>query len=262
MGLVVIFCFLQVFIVIPHSLYIWDCIFLKAENCCFSPFTRLWRTRDELTYSTLPDVRMSDLASAEAGRDGEDDSGIDSNSNSTSDNISNTSSQSDDVTAIGTGCVASEENATLMVTTSSLSRVTVAEPVSFASLEPVRATFERKLTMLMQKGMLYVSVIPMSLNLYASKHKRACCLPRILIPILTLVLLVGISVGLLVQLRFDNKPPQFFDPNSNIQKMLDLAGNVTDSNDVNCFDCSAWNGRLGLLSMPHPSHWYSLESSR
>ena len=41
-------------------------------------------------------------------------------------------------------------------------------------------------------------------------------------------------------LKPTDRPPQFFNPNSNIQKMLDLAGNLTSAEAVNCYSCSAW----------------------
>ena len=52
--------------------------------------------------------------------------------------------------------------------------------------------------------------------------------------------LVGIFFSRVCFLRLTDQPPQFFDPDSNLQKMLDLAGNLTDARDLNCWDCSAW----------------------
>ena len=112
-------------------------------------------------------------------------------------------------------------------------------------------TFDRKLTSAMQGGMLYLSMGPMTFHLLrsyvAARLPRMNILSRLLnifAHFMMFLFVLGISVGLLVQLRFNDKPPQFFDPDSNIQKMLDLAGNVTDSSAVNCYNCSAWNSNM------------------
>ncbi len=70
-------------------------------------------------------------------------------------------------------------------------------------------------------------------------------LPLRLVARLTLVFVFSViflmSIGGMVQLKPTDHPPQFFDPDSNIQKMMDLAGNLTDTNTVNCNNCFAWH---------------------
>ena len=80
--------------------------------------------------------------------------------------------------------------------------------------------------------------------------------------------LVGIFFSRIWFLKLTDQPPQFFDPDSNLQKMLDLAGNLTDARDINCWDCSAWYNpgkrshtvqvrlRAGWLLVPSGS-WFS-----
>lgn len=70
-------------------------------------------------------------------------------------------------------------------------------------------------------------------------RKILCWLTR-LIPVVMFVLILGGMSGATSQLKPSDHPPQLFDPNSNIQKMLDLTGNLTESKAVNCWKCSAW----------------------
>lgn len=231
MGLIVLFCFIQVLLVIPDALYIWECVFVKLENLCYYPvYYVIFKTRRSDQYSTLPDIRMSDVA-----RDVDGDSGIDSTASSNSDNISNDSSQSDSSDLMVASVLENDSGMRAIVEqiTPDSDRVN---------------TFDRRLTNAMQTGMLYISMLPMTLHLvraYVASHRprRSTLfhLLNILFHVVIFCALLGVSVALLRQLRFNSKPPQFFDPRSNIQKMLDLAGNVTDSSALNCYNCSAWN---------------------
>lgn len=231
MGLVVLFCFLQVILVIPHVIYIWDCIIVKIENFCFSPVYRVIYRFRRVNTSVLPDVRMSTLARNDS------DSGIDTVSTTNSDNISNSSSQSDP------NAVEPSEDVDLLIPEEPDDNETPEAPPPV-----VQSTPEMRLTILMQKVMFCISVIPMSMHFIANKislkkphFSVLVVIFHIFLRVLILLAVLGTSVGLLLQLRFSDKPPQFFDPDSNIQKMLDLAGNVTDSSAINCYNCSAWN---------------------
>ena len=51
--------------------------------------------------------------------------------------------------------------------------------------------------------------------------------------------LLLISVGLMVQLQPATKPPQLFDHNTNLQLLMDLSTNFSDS-DITCDECSAF----------------------
>jgi hypothetical protein len=246
MGLMVLFCFLQVFLVIPHALCVWDCIFLRLENFVYYlPCTLLGRRRSR--YNALRGVgpvQMSNLLRNEEEGD-DDDSGI----NSVSSNSDNASNDSGDV--IGIGNPDDNEGGDTSVLIVREERRTVVEVVP-AIVVHEDDTFERRVTAYMQKCMLYLSVCPMALHLlfgwYRSRSQTrnrwaVWWLFHILVSLGVLFFVLGVSVGLLVQLRFTNQPPQFFHPDSNIQKMLNLAGNVTDLSAGDCYDqCSAWSG--------------------
>ena len=62
---------------------------------------------------------------------------------------------------------------------------------------------------------------------------------RLLPVVLFVAILAGMTVAM-TKLRPSDHQPQFFDPDSNIQKMLDLEANLTQRVSVNCWDCSAW----------------------
>ncbi len=246
MGLVVLFCFLQVFLVVPHALFMWECFFLKIENFCYALPWLLCSRGQGSQYNTLPDigsVRMSTLARG----DGEDDdSGINSVDSSNADGVSNDSGQSDEAAlAIEISSPGSDATEVEVL----VSRDEESLPVLILDQA---GTFEQKLTLLMQKGMFYLSVAPMSLHLLLNwcKSRRVglTALQRallrvshVLVSLLILLGVLGISVGLLAQLQLTNKPPQFFPADSNMQKMLDLVGNVTDTGSSECYDqCSPW----------------------
>lgn len=215
---------------------------VRIENGCYYPIYYLGlkvRGRNSSIYTTLPDVRMSDLA-----RD-EDDSGIDSTASSNSDSISNDSSQSESSDAnAGAGGLNpdnSEETAVLIMNPVSATESTTPPPLHVLV---VNMKFQDKLTMLMQKGMLWLSTVPMALHLLVTKIASGNPVSKVVnvvFNVFVYLVILAVSASLLFQLRFTEQPPQFFDPNSNLQKMLDLVGNVTGSSDVNCYNCSAWN---------------------
>ena len=213
-----------------------------------------WRTfaitsplsEEKKEVNALPDVgpvRMSNLAQGEGDED--DDSGINSVS-SNSDNASNDSAQSEDI--IGAGNDEDDDTNVLIVTERGNTAVVQVVPATVIAKDD---TFERKVTSFMQKCMLYLSVAPMSLHLVFNYYRSRSPswsgrvllrIVHIVVSVKILLVVIAISLGLLSQLRLTNQPPQFFDPDSNIQKMLNLAGNVTDLGASECYDqCSSWS---------------------
>ena len=188
-------------------------------------------------------MRMSNLAQGEGNED--DDSGINSVS-SNSDNASNDSAQSEDI--IGAGNNEDDDTNVLIVTERGNMAVVQVVPATVIAKDD---TFERKVTSFMQKCMLYLSVAPMSLHLVFNYYRSRSPswsgrvllrIVHIVVSVKILLVVIAISLGLLSQLRFTNQPPQFFDPDSNIQKMLNLTGNMTDLGASECYDqCSSWS---------------------
>ena len=240
MGIVVIFCFLQVLLVIPHSLLIWHCVFVHIENVIYWPVYKLTQIR--CRKSTGLSIRMSDIAH------GDDDSGIEVSSNSNSDTISNSSESSAQSVSndsnqsnsnVEVGIDQSDDQVMLIPDQTPES---VPSPSLFSPEDSMTA--ESKLTYAMQISMFYLSVIPMSLHLYFSeilKKNRLKSALFVIFNIFLYVVLVGVFAALMANLRFNDKPPKFFDPDSNIQKMLDLVGNVTDSDNIQTYSFSYWN---------------------
>ena len=51
------------------------------------------------------------------------------------------------------------------------------------------------------------------------------------------LILFCVSAGVVTQVRTANKPPQLFDSDSNLQRLYDLAANLSDSG-ISCDQCS------------------------
>ena len=108
-------------------------------------------------------------------------------------------------------------------------------------------TIENRMTVFVQKALL----LTVARGLMLPQLLRYSCLPdgllrtilrwttRLLPVIIFIVILVSMS-GATSQLKPSDGPPQIFDPDSNIQKLLNLQGNLTDIEAVNCWNCSAW----------------------
>nr|KAG5704741.1 hypothetical protein BaRGS_005197 [Batillaria attramentaria] len=63
---------------------------------------------------------------------------------------------------------------------------------------------------------------------------------RFRIPIIvTFVLLLGASIGCMTQLRPSDHPPQLFEPDTNLQRLLDLKANFSIIDTLRCDHCSA-----------------------
>ena len=125
-----------------------------------------------------------------------------------------------------------------------------------------QSNVDTKITLFLQKtllltvarAMLYPQLV--EYRCIASRKLRAALLwaTRLLPVVIFVVVLVSMS-GAMSQLEPTNHPPQFFDPDSNIQKMLDLEGNLTQKEVINCWNCSAWYSGPGgggecSLSLP------------
>ena len=108
-------------------------------------------------------------------------------------------------------------------------------------------TIENRITVLVQKALLFTIARVVMLP----QLVRCRCLPdgllrtivrwttRLLPVILFIAILVSMS-GAASQLQPSDGPPQIFDPDSNMQKLLNLQGNLTDVESINCWNCSAW----------------------
>ena len=108
-------------------------------------------------------------------------------------------------------------------------------------------TAESKLTIFVQKVILQVVARPAMLpqmiqySFVSGKITRAILRwSTRFIPIVLFTLILFLMGAAMLKLRPSDHPPQFFDPDSNIQKMLDLEGNLTQPSALNCWDCSAW----------------------
>lgn len=242
MGLVVMFCFLQVFFVIPHVLFVWHHLFSHLENFTYSPIYRCARFLSSIRTGRqydLTSVRMSDVAH-------EDDSGIEVSSASNSDNTSNSSNQSSsqsDSMEVGGDL---QEDDSLALIDNEVPHFQAPRTTRNYTLRKSEETVEKKLTILMQTAMFYVATIPMVMHLWTTKSlqkkkRRAKFAANVSLCSLVYILLLAISLTLVFHLRLSEQPPQFFSPDSNIQKMLDLVGNVSDVNAVDGYGFSEWS---------------------
>ena len=78
---------------------------------------------------------------------------------------------------------------------------------------------------------------------------------RIILFILYIIAL-HVSLGLVSNIRPANKPPQFFPSDSNIQQLIDISYNLTDSDKSHCWDCSGFftqpDIQLPTMTPTHP----------
>ena len=261
-------------LVIPSALHIWYSYFLIIENCVFSPCARLCRKKDN--SEDLPAVRMTHR-SMEDGDSGIEIMENGNGSREQSDNSSTASSSSVSDTNVlipesevkdsemkvePTSEIIEEEpqfmqsshfdghnedNSPLLLPTRmevTITETRVIEDPSMANTVPSgnKASAESRWTELQQIGMIRFVAYPIMFWFlvgvkFSSKHKARLC---------SLAMVLGFIVVLLTSyaatafLKPTDRPPQFFKPGSNIQKMLDLSGNLTSADAVNCYSCSAW----------------------
>ena len=267
MGLIVLLCYVQVVLVVPFALHVWQSYFLVCENTLYYPCGRLCRKKriaDELR--SLPAVRMTNR-STEDGDSGIEILGNGNGSSEASDNSSTASSSSvsdtnvlipepemETVHKIENAVLPSshlddpnEEDNPLDVTvvneneTGNIDPMLTESAVEFDRSSKLSA--EGHWTELQQIGMMkYVARPVMIFFLLGSKFSKykAALLSWTMVFVFATILTsswVGTSF-----LKPTDRPPQFFNPDSNIQKMLDLTGNLTDTDALNCYSCSAWYG--------------------
>ena len=212
-------------------------------------------------YSTLPPVRMSNIADDDSGIGNETEES--ENSSTGSDNTS-TGSGSDsspsmepksnnerdkeqrlDTVPLGppSGAVASQGAHHTDESTPSQVQVTVA----LVESDVRDLTTENRLTAIIQVGMMWLVAVPVLFPHLLSKRITNSCLKLITKCsfVWLFVLMAILSIGGTALLQPTNHPPQFFDPDSNIQKLLDLKGNLTDARSYNCWACSAWYTKYG-----------------
>ena len=278
MGLVVIFCYVQVVLVIPFALHIWNSYFLIIENIIYLPCARLCQRRKRESLD-LPAVRMTHrsmedgdsgieiLENGNGSREQSDNSSTASSSSvsdtnvlipesenkdsemeiePTSDKIENEpqSSHFDDCNVDNSPLLSPVTQ--MEVTLTETRDIEEPEPnLADSVLSGSKSSAESRWTELQQIGMIQFVAYPVIFwflikQKFSNKHKARLC------SFMSLTMIVGFVLVLLASfvatsfLKPTDRPPQFFKPSSNIQKMLDLSGNLTSADAVNCYSCSAW----------------------
>jgi hypothetical protein len=105
-----------------------------------------------------------------------------------------------------------------------------------------KSSAESRWTELQQIGMIRFVAYPVMFwfligRKFKSKHVARLCSLTMVFAFIAVLCASFLATAFL---KPTDRPPQFFKPNSNIQKMLDLAGNLTSADAVNCYSCSAW----------------------
>ena len=274
MGLVVISCYVQVVLVIPFTLHIWHSYFLICENLIYLPCARLCRKKREPL--DLPAVRMTHR-SMEDGDSGIEimENGNGSREQSDNSSTASSSSVSDTNVLIPESDIKDsemeikptgekienepqsshfdnhgEDNSPLFPPMTQI-EVTVAETRVIHEPEPSlvdsilsssKSSAESRWTELQQIGMIRFVAYPVMFWFLIGRKLNNKHLARLCSLTMIFVFILALSSSFLATafLKPTDRPPQFFKPNSNIQKMLDLAGNLTSADAVNCYSCSAW----------------------
>ena len=205
--------------------------------------------RKSASYTVLPAVRMTELQdrletdSGIVEDRGSDSTGSDSNSVG-SDSHSSTSSLAAEETNAGME-PGKERNGT--ETEEVEPRMEVYRKTTLITRIRHSRKLETILTLFIQKVLLLTLargvMLPQTLRYSFVTNNALRTILRWLTRLLPVALFIAILVsmsGAMSQLQPTDHPPQFFDPDSNIQRMLDLEGNLTDREVVNCWNCSAW----------------------
>ena len=226
-------------------------------------YSRVTRT---VHYSTLPPVRMSDVADDDSGIGNETEES--ENSSTGSDNTS-TGSGSDsspnmepkpknesgepqrlDTVPLGPTSGTMTSQGTHCTNESAPPQVYVAIPLVETEGDIRDLTVANRLTAIIQVAMIHLIARPVLFPHFVSKRISNGCLKLIakctFVWLFVVVAIFSITGTALLQPT--NRPPQFFDPDSNIQKLLDLKGNLTDARSYNCWACSAWYTKYGGTS--------------
>lgn len=275
MGLVVIVCYVQVVLVVPFALHIWHSYFLIFENLVYLPCAQLCR-RKKREPLDLPAVRMTHrsmedgdsgieiMENGNGSREQSDNSSTASSSSvsdtnvlipesenkdsemeiePTSEKIENEpqSNHFDDCNVDNSPLLPSVTQIEVTLTETRL----IEEPESTLAdsiLSSSKSSAESRWTELQQIGMIRFIAYPVMFwfligQKFSNKHKARLCS---LTTLFAFILVLLASFAATAFLKPTDRPPQFFKPDSNIQKMLDLAGNLTSADAVNCYSCSAW----------------------
>ena len=275
MGLVVLSCYVQVVLVVPFTLHIWHSYFLICENFIYLPCAKLCRKKREPV--DVPPVRMIHR-SMEDGDSGIEimENGNGSREHSDNSSTASSSSVSDTNVLIPESDIKDSEmeieptierepheqpnhfdnrhdvdNSPLLPPMTQIqltvteTQVIPAEPQSILAdsvLGSSKSSAESRWTELQQIGMIRFVAYPVMFwfligNKLNNKHlARLCSLTMVF----AFIVVLFSSFLATAFLKPTDRPPQFFKPSSNIQKMLDLAGNLTSAEAVNCYGCSAW----------------------
>ena len=249
MGLIVILCYVQVVLVVPFALHVWQSYFLVIENKLYYPcglLCRKKRSADELR--NLPAVRMTNRFT-EDGDSGIEILGNGNGSSEASDNSSTASSSSvsDTTVLIPEPETETEQKSERIVPPSSHSddhneednllmhvEVTVVDetriinPMVTESVSDFgksrNSSAEKRWTELQQIGMMrFVARPVMIFFLLGSKFSKCKAVLLSWTMVLVFVTILASSWVSTAFLKPTDRPPQFFKPDSNIQKMLDLS---------------------------------------
>ena len=253
MGLIVLFCYLQVSFILPLFLHVWYIWLLPVENFIFTPFTFCCKYKKRRNYTSIPPVRMRDLLD-------DNDSGIDVlDQGNGSENSENSSMGSAGSNSAGSDSSSTESVEAILITERPLLEM---EPLhmleansSSETAKPLHEednlnpTAESWLTSRVQAFLLRFLAVPvMILQVWRPKFhcvsNRVGSVLRLFIRlgfVWLFVIILAMSLGKTTQLKVSDHQPQFFDPDTNIQKMLDLEGNLTEPSGDNCGSCSAWS---------------------
>lgn len=236
MGLVVICCYIQVLVILPPSLHIWQSVFRYCENFCYYPLSLLFAPKPLDT----PHVRLSELEDREIGMEREDSE----TGNEDSPDLTNpdenrilipdsVSTQYRDLVSLPDSedhtTPIDEDDQPLNLNSQPIQRDT--DLLTRNNSDTKRKSAVDLLTSSLQLVMLYCIVWPLiSLGKLKLPIKNTLC---VWVYSGTLILSLGLVAGLL---KFSDRPPQLFNSNTNIQKLLDLTGNLSEIGALDCLN--------------------------
>ena len=201
---------------------------------------------EEETDSGILEDRNSDSLGSDSNSTGSDSNSIGSNSSTS--NLLDDSNAGLEPMANKTGMRAREVETGMENGIETKTTIVSDTAVTAATA----ATADNKMTIFVQMLMLRLVarpvMLPQLIQYTSISNKTLRTILRWttrLIPVFVFIVILACMSGAMSQLKPSDHPPQFFDPDSNIQKMLDLEGNLTQRSAVNCWDCSAWYGGSG-----------------
>lgn len=248
MGLVVMFCYIQVTLVMPSFLFLWQRYLSRVEYLYF--------------IICLKKKNVTDSDSVSSGEQDSTDSGIVLMSYlvEQEQNFDNKESDYQDT---------SDDEADTLVPMGTQNPVPNQLEVANneATIVTVKYTIQDKIETGMKKMAAGVQWVVLKYIAWPLVYVR--------VPLLCVfVLLLVISIIITSFLKPSDKPPQFLDSDSNIQKLLDLQSEVAQqSNDYDCWNCSGYfvlsdysnpsgvPSQTTVTSLPTPSSTHSTSSS-